>query len=289
MTAVIGTGLSGLIGSKLVADFGSQYDFAKIDIANPIQPVDITDLDSILKFFQTNPTEFVVHFAAYTDVTGAWQQTNDKTGPAYRVNVVGTQNLVKACEQMNRHLIHISTAYVFDGENESLYQENEPLSPIEWYGQTKAWAEEAVTQANCPWTILRIDQPFRSDPASRPDVVRRIIKSINSGSLPPQFTNHYMGPTFIDDFVKVIDWVIRSGATGLYHASSGEKWSDYDFATLINQSLNLGAEIKPGDLFTYLKSTQRPYQKNTALDCTKLKNQLDFSMLSVKMAMAKVE
>lgn len=288
MIPLIGTGLSGLIGSKLVADFDQQYDFAKVDIADPVNPVDITNLDSVLHFFNQSPAEAVVHFAAYTDVTGAWQQNGDKNGVAYKVNVTGTANIVKACEQTRKHLIHISTAYVFNGENETMYKEDEPLSPIEWYGQTKAWAEEVVNQATCPWTILRIDQPFRADQASRPDVVRRIINSIKEGKLYPQFINHYLGPTFIDDFVKVIDWAIRTRSTGIYHASSGEKWSDYEFATLINQSLNLGAEIKKGDLFEYLKTAQRPYQKNTALDCTKLKSQLDFQMLTVKAAMSKI-
>jgi len=284
MKKIIGTGLSGLIGSKLVADFAHQYDFEKIDISDPINPVDITNLDQVTKILANSEANFVVHFAAYTDVTGAWKQNNDKNGLAYQVNVVGTQNLVTACEQTNKHLIHISTAYIFNGEKKDMYVETDQPSPIEWYGQTKAWAEAAVTAATCPWTILRIDQPFRSDTNSRPDVVRRLVASIKDGSLYPQFTNHFMGPTFIDDFVKVIDWVIRTHTTGIYHASSGEKWSDYDFATLINQTLNLGAEIKPGDLQTYLKTATRPYQKNTSLDCTKLKNELDFSLLSVKQA-----
>jgi dTDP-4-dehydrorhamnose reductase len=288
MIPIIGTGLSGLIGSKLMADFSQQYEFAKVDVADPVNPVDITKLDSILEFFNNSSAEFVVHFAAYTDVTGAWQQSGDKNGLAYQVNVLGTQNIVHACEVTHKHLIHVSTAYVFNGENENMYQENEPLSPIEWYGQTKAWAEEAVTAAKCPWTILRIDQPFRSDAASRPDVVRRIIASIKDGTLYPQFNNHYMGPTFIDDFVKIIDWVIRKKMTGIYHASSGEKWSDFEFATLINQSLNLKGNVKSGDLFEYLKTAKRPYQKNTALDCSKLVKEIDFKMLTVKEAVGKI-
>ncbi len=289
MIPIIGTGLSGLIGSKLMADFGHQYQFEKVDIADPIHPVNITDPQSVLAFFKNSSAKFVVHFAAFTDVTGAWKQTGDKNGLAYQVNVEGTKNIIKACEATHKHLIHISTAYVFDGENGTMYQEEEPLHPIEWYGQTKAWAEEAVGQAQCPWTILRIDQPFRSDLANRPDVVRRIVASIKDGSLYPQFTNHYMGPTFIDDFVKVIDWVIRTQARGIYHASSGEKWSDFDFANLINQSFNLGVKIQAGDLAVYLKTATRPYQKNTALDCSKLKTQLDFALLSVPEAISRVK
>lgn len=283
-TPLLATGLNGLVGSKFAADFAQLYDFDRMDISDPHDSIDITNFPQVLEKFKNSRAKFVLHLAAFTNVTAAWEQSGDKNGLAYQVNVEGTKNIIKACQETKKHLIHISTAYVFDGEKSDLYVEDDKLSPIEWYGQTKAWAEEAIQESQIDWTILRIDQPFRSDEFFKVDIVHRIMAGIKENNLYPQFTNHYFGPTFIDDFARVIDWVIRTDAKGLFNASGGEKWSDYDFASAINEILKLGREIKKGDLNEYLKTLDRPYQKNTALDCSKLKNILDFELLSIEEA-----
>src|SRR5688572_151585 len=140
---VLGTGLTGLVASKVTELLNTGYTFENIDVNHPTQPTDITNFDQVLQRISSSPAQILIHFAAYTDVGKSWEQRDDKTGPAYMVNVVGTQNLVKAVEQTGKHLIHISTAYIFDGEKEEPYTEEDAMHPIEWYGQTKAWAEEA--------------------------------------------------------------------------------------------------------------------------------------------------
>lgn len=288
--SVLTTGLNGLIGSKLGLDFAGTYNFENLDVAHPISPVDITQYDQVISRFEANTAaRFVVHFAAYTDVTGAWNQRGDKSGIAYRVNVEGTKNLIKACQATNKHLIHISTAYVFNGEKTEPYFESDQVSPIEWYGETKALAEAAVQESDIDWTILRIDMPFRSDAFAKIDFAHRVIKGMLDGKLYPQFTNHYVGPTFIDDFTKVIDFVIRTGNKGLYHASSGESWTDFEFAKAVSEIHNLGFEVKPGDLDAYLATLNRPYQKNTALNCQKLAAILDFTPKTVREAIAAIK
>ncbi|MBP7740982.1 sugar nucleotide-binding protein [Candidatus Woesebacteria bacterium] len=286
---LLATGINGLVGSRFAKLFSDHYDFDSLDIANQTNPVDITDESSINNALKNSNSDFVVHLAAYTDVTGAWKQQGDKFGPAYKVNVNGTKNIIKACKNYGKHLIHVSTAYVFNGENEDFYTENDQLSPIEWYGQTKAEAEMAVNSSDINWTILRIDQPFRPDVFNRPDSVRRIINGLKNDSLYPQFTNHYFGPTFIDDFSKIIDWVIRTKSKGIYNSSSGEKWTDYDFANLINNNFKFEKVVKKGDLNEYLKTLDRPYQRNTALSIDKLKSEIDFELNSVESSIKLVE
>lgn len=286
---IIGTGLNGLIGSKLMEDFSGTYQFQNIDRLDEKQPIDITKPIEVLNFLNNSDAPFVVHFAAFTDVTKAWEQRDDLNGSAYQVNVIGTKNVVNAAEQTGKHLIHISTAYVFNGEKEGMYTEEDPVSPIEWYGQTKALAEEQVMKSAGDWTILRIDQPFRSDTFPKVDFAHRIIQGLIDDKLYPQFTDHFVGPTYIDDFVKVIDWIIRTGTTGVFHATSGEKWSDYAFAKMVNEELQLGKEVKSGELASYLKTLNRPYQKNTAMDSSKLISQLDFKLTSIKDAVKQIE
>ena len=286
-TPIIGTGLSGLVGSKFVDLYQDRYEIINLDLHDPTNPVDITNNQQVMQVIKASPAKFIIHMAAYTNVTGAWKQRGDKSGLAWQVNVVGTQNIAQAAQASNKHLIHISTAYVFDGEKETSYTEDDSSSPIEWYGQTKHEAEKVVQALSTPWTILRIDQPFRSDEAVRPDVVRRIIAKLKDGTLPPQFTDHTMGPTFIDDFAQVLDFVIRQKVTGLYHASSGESWTDYEFALEIAKKLGLEDKVHQGSLAAYLKTANRPYQKNTAMNVDKLKKLLDFDLTPIKKAINK--
>jgi dTDP-4-dehydrorhamnose reductase len=77
--------------------------------------------------------------------------------------------------------------------------------------------------------------------------------------------------------------------TGLYHASSGESWTDFDFANTINDVFELGKIVKPGNLDEYLQTATRPYQKNTALNCNRLKNMLDIELKTVLQALKEVK
>lgn len=283
------TGANGLVGSKFVEIFENQYEVQNLDLKHPTHPTDITKPNQVLQAFEESEAEAVIHLAAFTNVTAAWEQKGDKSGTAYQVNVDGTKNIVDACRNTGKFLIHISTAYVFDGENESLYTEDDQPNPIEWYGQTKWEAEQAVMQSEIGWSILRIDQPFRSDSFERPDVVRKIINALKKDRLPPQFTNQYFGPTYINDFSKVLDFFIRTKTQGLFHAASGEKWSPYEFAQLIKEAHQLDGEVKKGDLAEYLKTLNRPYQKNTAMSSEKLAKAIDFKLINIQEAIKTIE
>lgn len=289
MEQVIVTGANGLIGSSFCSMLQNSYDLVTFDISNPDNPVDITNEKSVLSAVAATKASFIVHFAAFTDVTAAWQQTNDTSGSAYKVNVVGTQNLVKACNQTGKHLINISTSYVFDGEKEEQYTESDNPNPIEWYGKTKALAEEYIQNNANTWSIFRIDQPFKATAATKLDLPHKIAAELKTGTLFPQFDDHYFGPTWIPDFVKTLDWAIRTSATGLYHASSGETWSNYQFATAIAELLDKPNTVTASKLSDYLKANNRPYQKNTALNCEKLFSQIDFSFTSIKDALKQVQ
>lgn len=276
------TGGNGLVGSKFVADFSEQYDFVSLDLNDPKEPVDITNQLQVLAALTPRPPKAIVHFAAYTDVTGAWKQSGDVNGIAYKVNVTGTEVMAKAAKELGAHFIHISTAYVFDGNKAEPYTEEDAARPIEWYGQTKLLAEEVVQKNAADWTILRIDQPFRPDVFPKADIVHRILQGLSAGTLYPQFADHFFGPTYIPDFAKVIDWAIRTKTTGLFHATSGESWTDYAFAQAVAKKAGLDPNVvKSGSLQEYLKTSERPYQKNTALSIAKLAPLLDFKMESV--------
>lgn len=284
------TGSSGLVGDTLKRELSASWQIIGLDLSDPNLPVDITNLDSLrAALSQHSDAEALVHLAAYTDVTAAHQQQGDKSGSVYKINVDGTANVAKVCAELGIHLLHISTAFIFDGKKDSPYVETDTPNPIEWYGATKLWAEEKVLDtANLTASILRIDKPFRSLPFSKLDEAHRVATAIKNGSLPPVFTNHFFGPTVLEDLSLIIDWFAKQKTTGIWHATAGEEWSDYNFAQAINELHNLNADIKAGDLFVYLKTAPRPYQPRTSMNTNKLRSVLPFNLTNIRDALAKL-
>lgn len=265
---ILGTGLSGLVGSKFVEQYQDKYACENMDLTNG---VDILNEEQVMRKVASSKSEVILHFAAFTDVTKAFQQSGDKEGSAYKVNVIGTRNMVKAAKKYGKHLIHISTAYVFDGKKEAPYLETDPTNPIEWYGQTKLWAEEEVTKADISYTILRIDRPYRKDEFPKQDILHKTIEKLKTNSLPPQFADTSWTPTSIEKFADILDFVITHKPRGIYHATTEDVFSDYTFALWVKETYHLPGEVKQGSLAQYLKTNNRPYQRNTALDTTKLR------------------
>lgn len=283
------TGGHGLVGTRFVTAYKDRHEFIFPGEADG-KRVDITDRDALeAAVTAAGPIDAFVHLAAYTDVNGAFAQTDDKNGVAWQVNVVGTRNVAQVCAARHIYLIHVSTAFVFDGEKTGAYTESDVPHPIEWYGLTKYEAEKEVTASDSKSVILRIDQPFSHERSQKVDTLWRVIEGLRARSLYPQFDNHFFGPTYIEDLSRVFDWCLRQQPTGLYHASSGEQWSDFEFAQTINEILHLGADVQAGNLNDYLKTAKRPYQRNTVLDISKLTQELDFKLCSVREAISKVQ
>jgi dTDP-4-dehydrorhamnose reductase len=240
--AVIGTGLSGLIGSRFQQLFGDTFSFKNLDLSTGI---DITDAAMVEQAVASNPAEVIIHLAAFTNVSAAHEQTDDKSGLCYRINVEGTNTIAKAAAKYGKHLIHISTDFVFDGTKDGAYTEEDIPTPIEWYGRTKLWAEEAV-KAVMPlekWVILRLAYPYQAHP-SRPDFLAGMMDKLTNDSLPPAFTDHVITPTYADDLCQVFAFCITHRPNGIYHAVGSSSHSDFEIAQMVKEKFDLPGRSK---------------------------------------------
>lgn len=131
-------GANGQLGRALrqvAFDSGlNTWEFAtrtEVDLGSPdsLSAVNLTDYDT------------VINAAAFTDVDGA--ETSDGRRAAWQTNAAGVSLLAQSCQQYNVRLVHISSDYVFDGSRTE-HDENEALSPLGVYGQSKAAGELAV-------------------------------------------------------------------------------------------------------------------------------------------------
>lgn len=246
---VLGTGLTGLVGSRIVELLSPEHSFENISRKTGI---DILDGEELMGKFRESFASVVLHFAAKTDVDGCEkdkeedikilrykdikrqkQEWNDKK-TAWAVNVLGTQNIVAACEQSGKKLIYISTDFVFDGKNPppAGYEEESIPHPVNWYGQTKFEGEKVVQESSIPWTIIRIAYPYRAS-FEKKDFARAMIDRFKNNQPIPAITDQLITPTFIDDFAVVISRVIEEKSTGILHAAGSKALSPYEIAHYI--------------------------------------------------------
>src|SRR5581483_4501157 len=156
---ILATGLNGLLGSRIQELLQNKYTFENISLQTG---VDIVNYDQIFSIFKSTDAQLVLHLAAKTNVDACEEDKKEGTlGQAWKVNVEGTRNIAKACSYFNKRLIHISTAFVFDGTKE-YYLEDDKRNAVNWYGQTKLEAEKIVEELKIPWIIIRPDFPYRA-------------------------------------------------------------------------------------------------------------------------------
>jgi dTDP-4-dehydrorhamnose reductase len=266
---VYGTGLSGLVGSKIVEALSDRYRFVNLDLSRGVDILNSETLEKVIQ--EEGPGVALIHLAAFTDVNAAQEQNGDTSGPAYQVNVVGTENIARLCKQHGLHLIHISTSYVFDGSKTEAYTEEDTPNPSEWYGATKLEAEKIIEHLLPDSTILRISFPYRKDDFPKLDMWRKIVAALQEGKTGPFFSDHRFTLTPLDWFTKVMDWAIREKPTGIFHATTEKIYTDFDLAREIAQEIGATQELQAGSLVEYNATASRQYQVNLVLSNEKLK------------------
>ncbi len=271
---VLVTGLSGLIGTRFLELYGNDFNLINVDLTTG---VDITNQEQVTTCFASAKASAVIHLAAYTNVKAAFEQTGDRQGLCYQVNVEGTRNVVQAAQEFGAYLIHISTDFVFDGTKEEAYTEEDQPHPIEWYSQTKFEAETIVRDQAPASVILRLAYPYQAKP-NRPDFLNAMISDLTHNRLPPMFADHYITPTFADDLAKVFAYCINEHPQGIYHAVGSSWHTDYDIAQLTKGVFNLTGKVQKGSLEAYVLKAKRPYQKQLRMSNKKLSNDFNLEM-----------
>src|SRR5258706_8157755 len=113
-TKILGIGLTGLVGSRIVELLDNTYEFENLSTSSGI---DITNKENITKAIISSDASIIFHAAAYTDVKGAEKEKElGEKSLAWQINVEGTRNIALACEKMRKKLIYISTDLVLGGD-----------------------------------------------------------------------------------------------------------------------------------------------------------------------------
>ena len=158
---VIITGSNGLLGQKLLHKLREDDSVELVATSIGVNRVtekegykyvslDITNENAVKKvMFSENP-QVIINTAAMTNV----DVCEDQQEKCDDLNVNAVKYLSEISVEINAHLIHISTDFIFDGKN-GPYSENDIPNPISYYGLSKLKSETILLESECSWTVLR--------------------------------------------------------------------------------------------------------------------------------------
>jgi len=203
--------------------------------------IDIRDKKQVKKIMREFYPDFIINTAAYTNVDGC--ESNKEL--AWAVNVTGPENLAFYAHTLDSHLIHISTDYVFDGEN-GPYTETDVPNPISYYGRTKLASENVIKGSRCKYTIIRTNVLYGPAKFGRPDFVKWVVTSLRNNEVIRIVTDQINNPTFLDDLVFGITKIIELKKEGIYNIGGKELLSRFEFTERIADYFDLNHNlIKP--------------------------------------------
>lgn len=211
--------------------------------------------------------KWVINAAAYTNVDGA--ESPDGRKLAWGTNVNGLARLVEACKSEGVGLVHVSSDYVFDGESNLAYREDDKLCPLGVYGQTKAAGEVLVATLD-RHVIIRTSWVV----GEGKNFVSTMTRLANE-SKPVTVVDDQVGRlTFTEDLANAIEQLLQQDALGIFNISnSGSAASWYQIARRIYeiQGKDSGL-VKPISTAQYFAGNPNvaPRPKFSVLDLDKL-------------------
>lgn len=263
MLNILVTGANGQLGNEmrlLGATSKNNYIFTDVTELN------ITDKAAISAMVKEHRIQVIINCAAYTNVDKA----EDDEATADLLNHTAARYLAEAAKEADAVLIHVSTDYVFHGDKNVPYTEDEPTSPLGVYGRTKLAGEQAIQQSGCRYLIFRTAWLYSSFGNNFVKTMRRLTSERDTLNV---VFDQVGSPTFAGDLACAIFEVVEKeayvGTEGIYHYSNEGVCSWYDFAVEISNLSHTRCDIRPCHSDEFPSKVTRP--SYSVLDKTKLK------------------
>ena len=215
----------------------------------------------------------VINATAYTAVDMAEEEHE----AAYLINHRAVANIASICNQLDSWLIHISTDYVFDGNSEVPYKEDNPTNPQGIYGDSKLKGEVAIEASGCKYLIIRTAWVYSEYGNNFLKTMLRLGADRDELSI----VGDQIGcPTYAQDIAKSIVCILslldsKGSSSGIYHYCGDKPCSWYDFARAIFleaevQGLKTPSNVKSIMTADYPTPAIRPAY--SVLDCSKIES-----------------
>jgi dTDP-4-dehydrorhamnose reductase len=274
MERVLITGGSGLLAHALKEIEPCDFEFfflghADFDLLNPkLMAQRLAELQP----------QVVINTAAYNLV----DHCEVERDLSWSVNANGPETLAKLCVEKKIRLVHYGTDYVFDGKKKMPYLETDAPNPLNHYAAGKFAGEQAVLHASPKNLVLRTSWVFGWHPTQTKTFFHTVLKAAHEGGALKSTTDQISVPTFASDLAQWTLELVRSGASGLFHAVNDEGVSRFDWTKIILEEaaranlISTAPPVKPV-LSSFFNSTMRR-PDYTVLSNEKLSHQLGHTL-----------
>jgi dTDP-4-dehydrorhamnose reductase len=224
-----------MLGSMVARHVPPEYELIPctrfdLDLADP------TQVEETLR--RLDPA-VIINCAAFTNVDACETQEAFAT----RVNGDGPGHLARTAHRLGAVLVHVSTDYVFDGQQERPYGEDDPPNPQSAYGRSKRAGEEAILASGLErWFIVRTSWLY--GPGGK-NFVETILRLAQEREELRVVADQIGTPTYSDDLAGAIFRLVPTDAFGIYHVSGQGECSWYEFACeIVAQFVQRGGRAK---------------------------------------------
>jgi dTDP-4-dehydrorhamnose reductase len=232
-------GASGQLGNDVKCSFQSKGDEVQ---ALSHSDIEIANLDAVSKCLREIRPQVIVNTAAMHHVENCEREPEN----AFAVNGLGARNLAMISRELGAVLMHVSTDYVFDGNKNSPYSEQDAPRPLNVYGNTKLAGEYFVRCTADRHFVIRTSAIYGKHPCRAKgglNFVDLMLKLARERGKVRVVDSEFVTPTPTRELAQQIVALSRSDCYGLYHATAEGSCSWYEFAreifALTNTQVNL--------------------------------------------------
>lgn len=231
------TGSNGLLGQKLVELISKDSNYELIATSRgenrlsnttgyTYHSLDIADKEDVERVMAKFKPEYVINSAAMTNV----DQCETMKDECWQLNVRAVEYIVEACQKQGSFLLHLSTDFIFDGEN-GPYDEEAVAKPISYYGSSKLAAERILMKSKLRWAIARTVLVYGiAEDMSRTNIVLWVKKSLIEKKTIQVVNDQWRTPTLAEDLAVGCFLIIQKEATGIFNISGKDFLSPYQMA-----------------------------------------------------------
>ncbi|MBD99588.1 MAG: NAD(P)-dependent oxidoreductase [Verrucomicrobia bacterium] len=274
MKKILVTGSNGLLGQKLVHQLKTNPEVELIATArgkNRISDqssykffdLDITKKGDVEKLITQLKPDVIINTAAMTNVDAC----EEFREACWELNVDAVQYLVEASEKNNVHFIHLSTDFIFDGEDGPYREEDEP-NPLSYYAKSKLASEEIVKKMKSPWSIVRTVLVYGLvEDMSRSNIVLWAKGALEKGQTLTIVNDQFRTPTLAEDLALGCILIALKKAVGVYHISGKDYMSIIELVHRVAKHYQLNvSEIKEITSASLNQAAKRPPRTGFILD-----------------------
>ena len=244
-------GAAGQLGTDLQKVL-SEWELVPLTHAD----LDICDFNRTRAAVSDTKPDAVINTAAFNRV----DDCEDCPEQAFAVNAFGPRHLAQICAELKCVLMHISTDYVFGGEKQIPYREDDTPNPLSVYGVSKL-AGESFVRHNCPKHYVVRTSGLYGVAGSRSkggNFVETMIHLAREGKSIRVVNDQVLSPTFTRDLAEKLKELLQTGKYGVYHLTNSGQCSWYEFASTIFDLAGLKPDFGPATSVEYKAKARRP-------------------------------